>query len=407
MKILLIHNFYGSSAPSGENRSFLAEAELLRQHGHTVIEFTRHSDEIRKHAPSGAIRGALSTPWNPFSLKKLRRIIERDQPDVMHVHNTFPLISPSVLYAARDARTATVITLHNYRIFCAAAIPLRNGSPCNECLDKKSVLPALRYGCYRRSRLATAPLAMKITLHRALKSWQNKVDAFIALTAFQRQKLVNAGLPRDSIYVKPHFYSNPPSPVSWNKRERKVVFIGRLSPEKGVNFLIDAWMEWGADAPFLEVIGGGQERRALETKAEARHVNGKIRFTGQLPFEEAQASLSRARMLVLPSVCYEGFPMVIREAFALGVPVAASRIGSLPDIIDEGKVGVLFTPGRSDDLLDVVRGLWGDRNALEDMGEAARGKFETEYSADANYVSLMGIYEDAIARRRGKDAGEI
>jgi glycosyltransferase involved in cell wall biosynthesis len=400
MKILLVHNFYGSSAPSGENTAFLAEAELLRQHGHTVIEFTRYSDEIRRQGAFGAVLGALSTPWNLFTLRELRAMIRRERPDVMHVHNTFPIISPAVLHAVGSSGTATVMTLHNYRIFCAAAIPLRNGQPCSECLDKKAVLPALRYGCYRRSRLATLPLAANIALHRAIGTWSDKVDAFIVLTEFQRQKVVKAGLPGDSVFVKPPCYPRPPSLLPWNNRERKAVFIGRIGPEKGLRFLIDAWMKWGDDAPVLEVIGAGQEKQAFKNKAAAGRLNGKIQFAGQLPFERVQASLSQAQLLVLPSVSYEGFPMVILEAFALGVPVAASRIGSLPFIVDDRKDGVLFDPGMPDELLHAVRTLWEDGRALEEAGRAAREKFEREYSSAANCDTLMHIYDLAISSHR-------
>jgi hypothetical protein len=209
MKVLLVHNFYGSSAPSGENTAFLAEADLLRQQGHTVIEFTRHSDTLRQQGPVGSVRGALSTPWNPFNLYRLRRTIERERPHIMHVHNTFPLLSPSVFYAAKDSGTATVMTIHNYRVFCAAAVPMRDGLPCSACLDRKAVFPALTNGCYRGSRLATVPLALKIALHRALGTWNNKIDALIALTQFQRATLVEAGLPEDSVYVKPPPLSSP------------------------------------------------------------------------------------------------------------------------------------------------------------------------------------------------------
>jgi glycosyltransferase involved in cell wall biosynthesis len=403
MKVLLVHNFYGSSAPSGENTAFLSEAELLRQHGHTVIEFTRHSDEIRKRGPFGAVIGAMSTAWNPFALRKLRTMIQREQPDVMHVHNAFPLISPSVFHAAQNSGTATVTTLHNYRIFCAAAIPLRNGLPCSQCIDRKTVFAALKYGCYRGSRLATVPLAAKIALHRAIGTWSKTVDAFVALTEFQRQKIVEAGLPGDSVHVKPPCYPYPPSPLPWNNREHTAVFIGRNSPEKGLRFLIDAWMKWGLDAPVLEVIGEGWENLTLEIKAAVRRLNGRIRFAGQLPFEEAQASLSRARLLILPSISFEGFPMVILEAFALGVPVAASRIGSLPCIVDDGEVGVLFDPGAPDKLLHVIRALWEDKRALEATGRAARLKFERAFSSAMNCNTLMRIYEDAISRRHGRD----
>jgi len=400
MRILLAHNFYGSSAPSGENTVYLAELALLRAHGMKISEFTRHSDEIRKWGIIGSIKGALATPWNPFSVAKLRNVLKGKRPDIMHVHNTFPLLSPAVFYAAKNISTATVLTVHNYRIFCAAGIPERNGTVCTECLDQCSVIPALRYGCYRNSRLATLPMIAMIALHRKLDTWGRHVDAFIALTEFQRAKLVEAGLPKDRVYVKPHFYPDPPLPAPWQDRQERVAYIGRLGAYKGVHLLVEAWRQWGEGAPALEIIGEGPERKQLEKAAAAGPwLDQRITFVGQLPFPEVQARLARAKLLVLPSLCFEGFPMVIREAFALGVPVAASRIGALEQIVDHGKNGVLFTPGSPKDLLSSVKKIWKDRE-LEAMATTARKTFEEKYTAETNYEELMAIYEEAIARRR-------
>jgi len=404
LKVLLAHNFVGSSAPSGENRVFEAERDLLRGRGHEVIEVTRHSDEIRGQGALGTLKGALSTPWNPFVFAKVQRVIERERLDVMHVHNTFPLLSPAIFHAASESATATVLTLHNYRTVCAAAIPMREGQPCIECLDRRSVVPALRHGCYRESRLATLALATMIALHRKLGTWQKHVDAFIALTEFQRDQLVAAGLPMERMHVKPHFYPDPPSPLPWQEREAKVLFIGRLGEEKGVRFLIEAWRQWGDQAPQLELIGDGPQRRELEDLAQT--MNGKVRFLGQRPFPETQERLASARLLVLPSVCFEGFPMVIREAFALGVPVAASRLGSMPCLVEDGRNGVLFEPGNSENLLLRVRGAWGKDDLLARMGATAREEFDARYTAEANYPMLMDVYQAAIEHRR-KMSGRV
>jgi glycosyltransferase involved in cell wall biosynthesis len=404
LKILLAHNFYGSSAPSGENTVYSAEKSLLEAAGHEVVEYTRHSDEIRGQGAWGAMKGAMSTPWNPFAFARVRRTIKRERPDVLHVHNTFPLLSPAIFHSAARSSTATVLTLHNYRTVCAAAIPMREGQPCTECLDRRSVTPALRYGCYRQSRLATLPLASMIALHRKLGTWRKHVDAFIALTGFQRDQLVAAGLPPERMHVKPHFYPDPPSPLPWREREAKVVFIGRLGEEKGVRFLIEAWRQWGEQAPQLELIGDGPQRRELEDLAQV--MNGKVRFLGQRPFSETQKRLASAHLLVLPSVCFEGFPMVILEAFAMGVPVAASRLGSMPCLMQDGRNGVLFTPGNAEDLLRQVRGAWGEDDLLARMGAAAREEFDARYTAEANYRILMDIYQAAIEHRR-RMAGRV
>ncbi len=400
MKVLLAHNFYGSEAPSGENAVYEAERDLLRAQGHQLIEFTRHSDDIRRSGAAGLLRGALATPWNPFSARALRRLIARERPDVVHAHNTFPLISPSIFSAAHELGVPTVLTLHNYRTFCAAGIPLRENRPCTDCLDRHSVTPALRYGCYRASRLATLPLAAMIALHRSLHTWQRQVDAFIALTAFQRDQLVAAGLPAQRVHLKPHFYPAPPMPLPWAARAGKVVYIGRLGPEKGLHSLVEAWKLWGDAAPPLELIGDGPERAALTRAIAAAGLGGKIALLGQVSFAVTQERLAQARLLVLPSLCYEGFPMAIREAFALGVPVAGSRLGSIPCIVEDARTGVLFAPGEARDLQRALGAIWNDAARLEAMGAAARAEFEGKYTAERNYATLMDIYAAAIAQQK-------
>ena len=241
-------------------------------------------------------------------------------------------------------------------------------------------------------------MALMIAIHRRLGTWQKRVDAFIALTAFQKRKMAEAGLPEDRIYIKSHFYADPPDAFPWPDREPKVVFIGRLGMEKGIHVLIDAWKQWGGEAPMLEIIGDGPERVALEKQADENNPAGNILFMGQLPYEETQTILSRASLLILPSLCFEGFPMAIREAFALGVPVAASQLGSIPDIVTDGQDGVLFLPGNADDLLENVSSVWQKPQALAVMGENARKAFEERYTAERNYEMLMEVYRRARAR---------
>jgi glycosyltransferase involved in cell wall biosynthesis len=211
---------------------------------------------------------------------------------------------------------------------------------------------------------------------------------------------VDAGLPAEKVHVKPHFYPAPPEPLPWDAREQRAVFIGRLGEEKGLHVLLEAWRAWGPGAPALELIGDGPERTTLEACARTHGLNGRVRFSGQLPFAETQERLARASLLLLPSLCFEGFPMVIREAFALGVPVAASRLGSMPCLVEEGINGVLFAPGDAGDLLQRVRGLWNTPERLADMAGKARADFDTKYTEDANYQQLMSIYESAVAVRK-------
>ncbi len=397
LKILLVHNHYGSAAPSGENQVFEAERVLLTQHGHTVREFTRHSDEIRQQGIYGVLKGAVATPWNPLAVVALRRWVEDYRPDIVHVHNTFPLLSPGI-FPGLAGRAARVLTLHNYRLFCPAAIPLRAGRVCTECLDRRSVLPAVRHGCYRGSRIATLPLAASVALHRRLGTWTRQVEAFIALTEFQRDLMIQAGLPAERLYVKPNFFPGAPVVRPWAEREARVVFAGRLSAEKGVVALVRAWLAWGPSAPALRIIGEGELRGEMDRLA-ATAPEVPIRFLGQLPGAAAQAEIARARLLILPSEWFEGFPMVVREAFAFGTPAAVSAIGPLPSIVRDGLSGVVFPPGDAAALLAAVRAAWSTPGLLERLGAGARTAFATLYTEDANYRQLMAIYEQAIDGR--------
>lgn len=400
MKILCVHNYYGSSAPSGENMVFEAEMALLRRRGHKVREFVRSSDGIRSRGALGTIQGAIATPWNPWAAAAVRQEVNWFKPDVVHVHNTFPMISPAVFHSIGH-RAARVLTLHNYRLFCPAAIPMRHGRVCTECLDSKSAWPSLRHGCYRGSRLATLPLAASVMLHRRIGTWTGQVDAFIALTGFQRKMLVAAGLPDGLVHVKPNFYAGNPEPAPWAFRGNYALFAGRLSDEKGVADLVRAWLIWGEAAPELRILGDGPLRDTLQSMA-AQAPGVQIRFLGQLASTDAEQQIAGARLLVVPSVCFEGFPMVIREAFAHGTPVAVSNIGPLPSIVRDGSSGVIFQPNDSESLCREVRAAWSAPEALEQLGNAGLAEFTTLYNEDTNYEKLMNIYTAALVKRSGR-----
>lgn len=394
MKILLVHNYYGSAAPSGEQQVLEAETALLRTRGHEVECFTRHSDEIRVKGILGAVQGALATPWNPWTVHAIRQAVASFQPRIVHVHNTFPLISPSLFHAIGH-RAARVLTLHNYRLFCPAAIPLRAGRVCTECLDRRSTVPALRYGCYRDSRLATVPLAVGVWLHRSLGTWTRQVDAFIALTEFQRERMVKAGLPDGRVYVKPNFYPGCPQPLAWNRRKDYAIFAGRLTPEKGIEGLIRAWLQWGEPAPELRVLGDGPLRESLERLAASKP-EVPIQFFGQVSSQDAEREIAGGKLLILPSIGFETFGMVVLEAFAFGTPVAVSAIGPLPAIVRHGVNGVVFAPGDPQSLLREVRAAWETPGLLERLSAGAGTAFDSAYTADANYRTLMAIYAGAM-----------
>lgn len=402
MRVLLVHNYYGSAAPSGENLAFELERDLLTRSGHEVRTFVRHSDELRRRGWLGTLRGAAATPWNPFARAALLRVAKAFRPDVVHAHNTFPLLSPAI-FPPLGRQAARVLTLHNYRLFCPAAIPVRAGRTCTECLDQRSVLPALRHACYRGSRAATAPLALSVALARAAGTWSRHVEAFIALTGFQRDVMVAAGLPAGKVFVKPNFYPGRPEVRAFATRVG-AVFVGRLSEEKGVRHLLEAWRAWGPDAPPLRVVGDGPLRPALEAQARAAG-HAAVTFLGQVPPAQAEAEIAAARLLILPSVCLEGFPLVLREAFAFGTPAAVSGLGALPDLVEHGGAGVVFRPADPASLLSTVKAAWREPGGLERRSAGARRAFEEKYAEAENLHLLLEIYQQAVAsRHRGEAA---
>ena len=227
-------------------------------------------------------------------------------------------------------------------------------------------------------------------------TWQQDVEAFIALTDFQRDLLAKGGLPADRIEVKPNFYPDITATVPWDDRQGQCVFVGRLSSEKGILKLVRVWKAWGRDAPQLVLIGDGPLRGQLETEVAGANV----KFLGQQPSADTERHIAHARLLILPSECYEGFPMVIREAFAFGTPVAVSDLGALPSIVDQGRLGILLDPFDDRAVLKRLREAWNDRDALRQVGERGHGEFLSRYTAQANIELLMQIYSRALARRR-------
>lgn len=398
MRILLIHNFY--QQPGGEDGVFRNEKALLQSHGHEVLEFTRHNDEIRGYSPLQKLKLFVDTSYNARLKKEFYEFVKRERPDILHFHNTFPLISPAAYSVGKALNIPVVQTLHNYRFLCANALFYRDGRVCEDCLGKAFPWPGLLHGCYRNSRLQTLPVSLMQALHRARKTWQLQIDALIALTEFGKQKLVQAGFSPEQVFVKPNFVD--PDPGFSAERENYFIFMGRLSPEKGVNTLLRAW-ERLENIP-LKIIGEGPLQAGLQNFSAERALKS-VEFLGRLPRPEVLSRLRRAACLLLPSECYETFGLVAVEAFACGVPVIASRLGAMAEIVQEGRSGLLFTPGNAQDLAEKVRRAWENRDRMQQMGRNARAEYETKYTAARNYELLLAIYEKAIAVKSKIEAG--
>lgn len=377
----------------------LAEKQLLQAHGIQVIEYFKYSDGIRNLGLVGKILGGLATPFNPFTYFQFRALLRRERPDLVHVHNFFPLISPAVFYAAHHQGVASVMTLHNYRIGCGAGLPFREEETCLRCLEGQSVRPLLRFRCYRNSLAASLPMAAMIALHRRLHTWRRRVDRFITLTDFYSQIMRVTGLiPESSMRKKPQFMANPPEPMHFRTRPIKALYVGRISVEKGVSSLLEAWRQWGANAPVLHIVGDGPDL----AKLRSTYADVKVNWHGKLPSDETLEVIRSAQLLIIPSICFEGFPMVVREALACAVPILASRIGPMEEFVLPA-FGELFKPGDSAQLLDKARGLLDeDSPRLAGMSQQARMEFDGKYTARVNFERLMSIYQEAIAIHKRK-----
>lgn len=386
MRILIAHNAYQHRG--GEDTVVESEVSLLREYGHEVELYRQHNDALNTMPATSA---AMTAIWSRRSTADIGEVCRRFRPDIIHAHNTFPLISPSLYWSASAHRVPVVQTLHNFRLLCPQATFLRNGTICEDCIGK---LPwrAVTRRCYRDSAAQSAVLTGMLATHRLLGTWRERVTTYIALNRFARDKYIAGGLPAERFRIKPNFVASSVRP-SWTRQRTGGLFVGRLSTEKGIDVLLAA-------APLLErgaitVIGDGP------MQAQTQACFGE-HYLGFQPLDAILHHMEAAQFLVLPSISYENSPRTIVEAYASGLPVIASRLGALADIIHDGVTGLLFTPGDAADLAAKVRWAQAHPDEMLDMGRAARAEYEVQYTPERNHTLLMEIYEDAISRTQGE-----
>jgi len=389
VKILILHNRYQMAG--GEDAVVAAEKELLESNGHSVTLL--EADNQRIMSAWARLRAASGVIYSAASRRRVAEELERTHPDVVHVHNFFPLLSPSVYDSCRQARTPVVQTLHNYRLLCPNALFFRDGRVCEDCLGKRLPWPGVIHACYHQSRWATAAVAAMSATHRMLRTWNQKVDKYIALTEFGRRKLMEGGLMAEKIVVKPNFLKNPP-PLGIHAG-RYALFVGRLSAEKGIETLLAAWKQLGAKLP-LKIVGDGPLSSLVDSTTRE---NAHVTWLGRLPSSQVAELMRYALVLIFPSLWYEGFPMTIVEAFASGLPVVASRLGAMTMVIEHGRTGRYFCPGDAVDLAAQVDWVLAHPSELQRMRQAARAEFEAKYTAERNYEMLMQIYTDVLEKR--------
>lgn len=395
LRVLLIHGRYRSAQPSGENEVVDDEVRLLREYGADVDHVELQSDEIEQWPAWKRATLPARVVWSRAGQRVVQEAIDRSRPDVIHIHNTFPLFSPAVFRTAYRSGAGVVHTLHNFRPLCPAGTFLRDGKACEECFGRLP-FPSIKYGCYRDSRLATVPVAVMDGLHGRLRTWHRFIDRIIVVSTYERDKYITAGWPASKIVVKYNTVHDQDLPP--RRPGDHFLSMSRIVPEKGVDVLLEGWRRAFPDgSPSLWLSAAGES--AGELQAEYGHLPG-ITFLGQVTRSALYESLTTARAVVVPSRCYEGFPRVVAEAYAAGVPIVASRVGSLTELVVENETGLQVRVGDPDDMARALRQLADSEELCERLGRGARARYERMYSPVVTMSELFGIYRDAITARR-------
>ncbi|MEN9416477.1 MAG: hypothetical protein RI988_97 [Pseudomonadota bacterium] len=381
MRVLVVHNAYQQRG--GEDAVVQAEVELLQAHGVDVQLYGRHNDDV---ALQGALRTAADALWSRRTTREVGELLHRWRPDLVHAHNTFALISPSLHWAARHAGVPVVQTLHNFRLLCLQGTMLRDGRPCTRCVGR-TPLAGVVHGCYRGSRAQSAVLAASLVLHRGLGTWSRCVDRFVALTPFCRDQLVAGGIDAARIVVEPNFVDLPEPPP---QPRQGLLYVGRLSPEKGTGVLAQALA--GLPAASMRLAGAGPQQGLFDGVSACERL-------GALQQADVAREMGQAIALVLPSTCYEGFPRALVEAFASALPVIASRLGSLADLVEHGVTGLLVEPADPAALAQAMRWALAHPERMREMGRAARARYEALYTPRQALARRLALYEEVLASR--------
>lgn len=385
MRVLQVHNRYRRLG--GEDRVADLEAEQLRLAGHDVDRYLT----ANPNTAGEAARDLLMAPWNPFRARELADYVRRTKPDVVHLHNTWFHLTSSVLGAIRNTGVPVVVTMHNYRSVCPSYSLMRNGSICETCVQKQSPWYGVRHGCYNDSRILTLAPAASIAVAKRKRVWENDVDVIVVLTESAKDILQRGGLPAERMMIKPNFGPDPGERAYPPSDSSRVMFVGRLTEEKGIRQLLDGWQRWAPSGLVLDVVGEGPLEHLLPNGDPS------VEFHGWVDHAEVTKRMLEARALVFPSQWYEVFGLTLLESMASGLPILSTEIGSMVSVL--GRDHELFTGLDAESIGHSLQRLTDD--ALVDrVGRGGRERFLERFTAEATSERLVEIYEEAIRRRQ-------
>lgn len=380
MRVLAVHSRYRQRG--GEDAAVDAEIDALRAADIDVIPFLGDNDTLSDRP---AMAAGLQALWSADALRRLRRVVADCRPDVMHVHNTFPGLSASVYRAARERRVPVVQTLHNFRLLCTNALLLRDGRPCTLCVGAPLPWRGIRDACYRDSRAVSTVAAAQAAIHRMLGA--SHVARYIALSQAARELFIAGGLPAGRIAIKPNIIPDPGDALPGEPRHG-LLFVGRISPEKGLDTLLAALQS--LDVP-LTVAGSGPAAAALQRISPPA-----VRWLGAVPPAEVSALMRRAALLVFPSLAFENYPMALVEAMAHGLPVLASDRGAMREMVLPGRTGWLAEPADPAAWRAAITDLLARPGDLATAGQAARAHYRAHLAPAQVVTRQLGIYREAM-----------
>jgi len=382
MKILVIHNFYQQKG--GEDIVVQQEIELLRDKGHIVDTFFVSNKSITTQIDK--FTASLNTSYSVKFRDRIKKKINYFCPDIVHIHNTFPIITSSVYDACIQSNVPSIQTLHNFRIRCSSGLFFRDGKICEQCLNK-SAFQAVLHKCYRNSIVGSFFVAKMIEDNKRRDVWNVKVDRLISLTSFAKQKLIASGIKKNKICIKPNFIKDY---GYCYEKEDYFLFIGRLSVEKGLDLLLEVFTKTDKK---LKIIGTGPLENEVHKSVST---NPNIEYLGFMNKDAIINHLKKAKSLIFSSICYEGMPMTILESFSTGTPVISPNIGGPNEMVKNNENGLIYEVNNSKDLLDKIYSLDEDRELQNKLSNGARSSYKLNYSAELNYKMLMDIYKKVI-----------